>query len=441
LRIDALIEAARQCGADAIHPGYGFLAENASFARAVRDAGLLFIGPSAETIETMGLKTAARARMHAAGVPIVPGCELAQDASAKAQARAAQEVGYPLLVKASAGGGGKGMRSVEAPDQLAAAVVAARSEAAAAFGDPTVYLERRLLRPRHVEVQIFGDSHGQIVHLLERDCSLQRRHQKLVEESPAPGLGAKLRAEMHAAALAAARATGYLGAGTVEMLLDESGAFYFLEMNTRLQVEHPVTECVTGIDLVAEQIRVAEGHPLSFAQSDIDAKGHAIEVRLYAEDPSAGFLPQTGRALRFAPPCGPGLRVDAGIETGSEIALYYDPLLAKIVAHGRDRQQAIARLRVGLRETVLLGVGHNLEYLQAILGHAAFAQGEVHTGFLEQHLLGYRGELSECEREDALALAAFALLCRRHETSGAHASPATPSLWSSLGPLRLGTTS
>ena len=441
LRIDALLQAAREAGADAIHPGYGFLAENASFARAVHEAGLIFVGPSASTIEAMGLKTAARACMREAGVPIVPGCELASDASAKALAKAASQVGYPLLVKASAGGGGKGMRVVDAPDQLGAAIAAARSEAAAAFGDPTVYLERRLVHPRHVEVQVFGDTHGQIVHLFERDCSLQRRHQKIVEESPAPGLAPKLRADMHAAALAAARATDYVGAGTVEMLLDASGEFYFLEMNTRLQVEHPVTECVSGIDLVVEQIRVAQGHPLSFSQAELAPHGHAIEVRLYAEDPAQGFLPQAGRALSFAAACGPGLRVDSGIESGSEISRYYDPLLAKIVAHGRDRNEAIARLRTGLRETVLLGVGHNLEYLQAILAHPAFVEGRVHTGFLDQHLAGYHGALSEVEHEDAMALAALALMSARSAAalSAAASQPATDAkLWASLGPLRLG---
>jgi len=440
LDMDRIIDAARQTGADAIHPGYGFLAENAEFARRVEAAGLVFVGPDAEVIETMGVKTTARERMQAANVAVVPGARLDEGADDAALLATAETVGYPLLVKASSGGGGKGMRAVEAADALVAAVQAARREAATAFGDDTVYLERMLVGPRHVEVQILADSHGNVVHLGERDCSIQRRHQKVVEEAPAPGLDDELRARIHAAALVAARAVGYRGAGTVEMLLDRSGEFYFLEMNTRLQVEHPVTELVWGIDLVEQQLRVADGQELAFTQDDLAPRGHAIEVRLYAEDPASGFLPQTGTVGVLEFPNGPGVRIDAGIREGCEIGLHYDPMLAKLCASGEDREQARRRLLSLLRQTVLLGVNTNQSYLARILAHESFASGEVHTGFIADHLDGSAAEMDDAQLRIFLAAAATLFKgrapgsSRPGDTSVAGPEP----VWSELGAWRAG---
>ncbi len=478
LCIDRILDAARATGCDAIHPGYGFLAENATFARAVRDAGLIFIGPPAEVIEAMGSKIAARERMRQAGVPVVPGGLLPDGDDEAAWRHAARAVGYPLLVKAAAGGGGKGMRRVDDEAQLPAAIGAARREAASAFGDPTVYLERLLHNPRHIEVQVFGDLHGNVAHLGERECSIQRRHQKIIEESPAAGLAPALSASIRDTAVRAAAAVGYVNAGTVELLLDASGEFYFLEMNTRLQVEHPVTEWVTGVDMVAEQIRIAQGEPLSWvltppagaeaperARSGVQrpagaapaARGHAIEARLYAEDPAAGFLPQTGRVLLFEPPVGPGVRVDTGIVSGAEVTLHYDPLIAKVSAWAHDRDAARRRLVAALRETVLLGPRSNLQYLIAILEHPAFAGGRTHTGFLDEHLPGGRAgdapaTASLGEPLPAVALlATAAVLLRSTFAPGGGAGGSAGSghaaadaghragiAWSSLGPLRLG---
>ncbi len=442
LRIDAILGAARETGADAVHPGYGFLAENAGFARACDEAGLVFVGPSADVIDAMGVKTEARRRMHEAGVPVVPGALLEGDDPARWEAAGA-EVGYPLLVKAAAGGGGKGMRAVHAPDALVEAIGAARREAASAFGDATVYLERLLQKPRHVEVQVLGDTHGHVLHLGERDCSVQRRHQKVVEESPAPGLSDDLRARLHDAAVRAARAVDYVGAGTVEMLLDASGDFFFLEMNTRLQVEHPVTEHVTGVDLVEAQLRVAAGERLALTEDEIRAHGHSIEVRLYAEDPSKGFLPQTGVLHLFEPPAGPGVRVDTGVTTGSEVTLHYDPMIAKLCAWGADREQSRRRLVEALRETTVLGPTTNLSHLLAILEHEAFAAGEVHTGFLEQHLADWSPDGGGgIDTDDALWLAAAAIFAldpgggRAHRSDGEGAADVSGP-WEDLGPLRL----
>lgn len=441
LRIDRILDAARRTGADAIHPGYGFLAENAAFARACADAGIVFVGPSAEVIDAMGVKTQARARMQAAGVPVVPGALLPEGDEEGWRAVAA-EVGYPLLVKAAAGGGGKGMRAVHDPSDLIEAIGAARREAQSAFGDATVYLERLLRQPRHVEVQVLGDAHGKVLHLGERDCSIQRRHQKVVEESPAPHLPVELRRRMQEAAVRAAQAVGYVGAGTVEMLLDASGSFYFLEMNTRLQVEHPVTELVTGIDIVQAQLRVAAGEPLGFEQEDVLTRGHALEVRLYAEDPAHGFLPQTGTLHVFEPPSGPGIRVDTGVVTGSEVTLHYDPMIAKICAWGSDREQARGRLVEALRETVVLGPTTNLEHLLAVLRHPAFASGAVHTGFLDEHLRDWDRQASlDARTEDVLWVAAAAILggtvgAPTVGASNADANASSP-VWAGLGPLRL----
>ncbi|MCO5171079.1 MAG: ATP-grasp domain-containing protein [Planctomycetes bacterium] len=383
LKGEALLEAAARTGADAVHPGYGFLSENAAFAAACAWAGLVFVGPPVEAIEVMGDKARAKARMRDAGVPVVPGHEGdAQDEAALREA--AERVGYPLLIKAAAGGGGRGMRRVERPADLPRALASARDEAAAAFGDGRVLLERLVVGARHVEVQVLADAHGAAVHLFERDCSTQRRYQKVLEECPSPAVDPDLRARMGAAAVAAARAVGYQGAGTVEFLLDRDGAFYFLEMNTRLQVEHPVTEMVTGLDLVALQLDVAAGRPLPFRQEDLRLTGHAIEARLYAEDPWAGHVPQTGRVLAFEPAAGDGLRCDHALASGLEVTPFYDPMVAKVVAHGRDREEARRRLRRALLDTVLLGPRTNRRFLLDVLGHPTFVEGGVTTGFLEE---------------------------------------------------------
>jgi 3-methylcrotonyl-CoA carboxylase alpha subunit len=405
LRIDRLIDIATARGAEAIHPGYGFLSENEDFARACADAGLAFIGPSPEVIRDMGDKIIAREKFRAAGVPVVPGWSGPADAGVEAFRREAASIGYPVLVKAAAGGGGKGMRVVEAEADLPASLESARREAGAAFGDGRVFLEKYLPRPRHVEVQIFGDRGGNVVHLFERECSIQRRHQKLIEESPSPALSADLRRAMGDAAVRAARAIGYTGAGTVEFLLDDKGAFYFLEVNTRLQVEHGVTELVTGRDLVRAQVLVAAGLPLPFGQDDLRQEGHAIECRVCAEDPARGFLPSTGRIEHHAPPAGPEIRVDAGVSPGSEVTVHYDPLLAKLLTRGRDRAEALARMEWALARYALLGVTTNIDFLRRVVTHPAFRAGQLHTHFLEEHDLA--GPADETLPDEALIAAAL----------------------------------
>ncbi len=377
-----LIAAAQEMGADAVHPGYGFLSESAEFAQACGDAGLLFIGPSAHTIAAMGNKAAAKTRMQDAQVPCVPGYEGA-DQSDATLAREAARIGFPIMLKAAAGGGGRGMRVVERDKDFADHLHAARAEALAAFGSDQMILERAITDARHVEVQVLADRSGHTVHLGERDCSLQRRHQKVIEEAPAPGLDADLRARMGAAAVAAAQAIGYEGAGTVEFLLDGQGGFYFLEMNTRLQVEHPVTEAVTGCDLVALQLHIATGAPLGVDQSEVTLTGHAIEARLYAEDPAHGFLPQTGTVLAWSPASGPGIRVDHGLDKGSVVSPFYDPLLAKIIAHGPTREAARQRLIAALEDTVVFGVVTNRDALITLLNTDCFAQACMTTAFID----------------------------------------------------------
>jgi acetyl/propionyl-CoA carboxylase alpha subunit len=382
LRADLIIAAAVATRADAIHPGYGFLSEDAAFARACADAGLIFVGPAPGTIAAMGDKVAAKAMMAAAGVPVLPGVTV--DA-AGVRADAAARVGFPLLVKAAFGGGGRGMRLVTDPARLEEAVNSARHEAAAAFGDGTVFLERYVPDPRHVEVQILGDAHGDVVHLFERECSIQRRYQKIVEESPSPAVDEELRAALTKAAVAVGQAAGYTGAGTVEFVLDRDGSFYFLEMNTRLQVEHPVTEQVTGLDLVELQLRIAEGEPLPPEVRQATISGHAIEVRLYAEDVPAGFLPVTGTLHRFAIPPGPGLRVDTGFGDGSVVSPHYDAMLAKVIAHGRTRADAARRLARVLRDAEIHGLTTNRDLLAAILREPDFLAGATDTGYLTRH--------------------------------------------------------
>jgi len=382
LRGEEIIAAAATAGADAVHPGYGFLSENAGFARACADAGLTFVGPRPETIEAMGDKVRAKAIMAEAEVPVLPSATVT-DTTDLAAAGAA--VGFPLLVKAAFGGGGRGMRLVADPAELAEAVSSARREAASAFGDGTVFLERFVTDPRHVEVQILGDAHGDVVHLFERECSIQRRYQKIVEECPSPAVDDDLRDALTAAAVAAGWAIGYTGAGTVEFVLDRDGGFYFLEMNTRLQVEHPVTEEVTGLDLVELQLRIAEGEPLPASARQARINGHAIEVRLYAEDVPAGFVPTTGTLHRFAFPPAPGIRVDTGFRDGSVVSPHYDAMLAKVIAHGRTRADAARRLARALGRAAIHGMTTNRDLLVAILREPEFLAGGTDTGYLTRH--------------------------------------------------------
>ncbi len=386
LNIEAILSAAEETGADAIHPGYGFLSERSAFANAVKAAGLVWIGPPANAIDEMGDKISARRVMIAAGVPVIPGEELSleePDELVDELVRAATRVGYPLLLKASAGGGGKGMRVVREPRNLQREYTAASREATTSFGDGTVYVERLLEKSRHVEIQVLTDTLGNAVHLFERECSIQRRHQKVVEESPSPVVDEITRQRMGEAAVNAAKAVDYEGAGTVEFLLAEDGDFHFLEMNTRLQVEHPITECISGVDLVVEQIRVASGLPLPFAQSDLSIRGHAIEVRIYAEDPANDFLPAIGPLAMFRPPTGPGIRLDTGVREGDEARIDFDPMLAKLVVHAPERESAIRRMKRACEDFVLLGVTTNLGFLADIMGHPAYHSAETTTDFIE----------------------------------------------------------
>jgi 3-methylcrotonyl-CoA carboxylase alpha subunit len=424
LQTERILDAARRSGAEAIHPGYGFLSENAAFAEACEQAGIAFIGPPAAAIRAMGNKSAAKDLMEKAGVPVVPGYHGA-DQSDEALAAAAERTGYPVLIKAAAGGGGKGMRRVDDPERFAKELKAARREANSAFGDDTMLVEKFVARPRHIEIQVFADREGHAVHLFERECSIQRRHQKVFEEAPAPGMTAALRDRMGKAAVAAAEAIGYVGAGTVEFIVDGSrgldeAPFYFMEMNTRLQVEHPVTEAITGTDLVEWQLRVANGEALPLGQQDLAINGHAIEARLYAENPAKKFFPQAGllKRLRF-PPEGPHVRIDSGVEEGQEITIYYDPMIAKVISWDQTRQGAARRLEEALRRTRLAGINSNLAFLAAVVGHDAFLEGDLHTGFIEQHAADLIPEPGPASRE-ILAAAALSTLADRR------ADPADP---------------
>ncbi len=382
LNVDRLLAAARETGAEAIHPGYGFLSENGDFAEAVQSAGFTFIGPSPASIRAMGDKAQSKLRMQRAGVPTIPGAQGLATESEFAQA--AQNIGYPVLVKASAGGGGKGMQVVWEPDDLPEELAAARRVALSAFGDDRLLLEKYFPVVHHIEFQVFGDQHGNLVHLFERECSVQRRHQKIIEETPSVLLTPDLRREMGAAALAAARTVGYSNAGTVEFMVDPATrAFYFLEMNTRLQVEHAITEAVLGLDLVQWQIRVAAGEPFPYGQDAFAPRGHAIECRIYAEDPADGYLPSTGRLIRLLEPRGPGIRLDSGVSAGSEVTHFYDPLLSKLTVHAEDRPTCIRRMQAALREYVIHGVVTNIDLLQAVLAHPDFEAGKVSTSWLE----------------------------------------------------------
>ena len=439
LCIEKIVQVAARLHCDAIHPGYGFLAENPDFAEAVIAAGITFIGPSTEAMRVMGSKTAARATMAAAGVPVVPGYH--SSATDDALQVAAETIGYPLLVKAAAGGGGKGMRVVAAADELSAALNAARNEAQNAFGDDTVFLEKLVEDAHHIEFQILSDHAGRVVHLFERECSIQRRHQKIVEETPSPFMNDELRNHMGAAAIAAAHAVNYVNAGTVEFLVDDAGNFYFLEMNTRLQVEHPITELVTGIDLVKAQIQVAAGESLPFTQDDLAQRGHAIECRIYAEDAAHGFLPSIGTLALVKEPAGPGIRVDSGVVSGDAVTLHYDPMLAKLIVYGTDRQDAIAKMVWALRNYVVLGdLVTNIPFLQAVLEHPAFPAGATTTSFIDQHLASWQ-EATETPPDEVLIAAAMAELLTSTAVSVEQrdspiGDPFSP--WQSINSLRVG---
>jgi len=428
LRIDRIVHAARQTFADGVHPGYGFLAENEDFAVACRDEGLTFIGPTPDAIALMGSKTAARQAAMQAGVPVVPGTEepLGADVREATIAEIAERIGYPVMLKAVAGGGGKGMRLVTAAGELASATRAARSEAQAAFGDPAIYLERRIARPRHIEVQLLGDAHGTVLPFVERECSMQRRHQKVIEETPSPVIDRELRLRMASDAAAIARSVGYTNAGTIEFLLDEQGHYYFLEMNTRLQVEHPITEMVTGIDLVQWQIRIARGERLTVdAETAMTPRGHAIECRVYAEDADAGFMPSPGRIAALRVPGGPGIRDDSGAEAGAEVPIFYDPLISKLVAWGADRPQAIARMRRALGEYDVVGIKTSIPFFRWMLQQPDFVEARIHTAYLDEVLRTRAGEpftSADDERIDVAVIAA----ALRHVLRPNPLNPVTP---------------
>lgn len=410
LDADRILAVAKEAGAACIHPGYGFLSENADFAEACHAAGIVFVGPPASAIRAMGLKDAAKALVEKAQVPVVPGYHGAEQ-GVEFLSREAERIGYPVLIKAVAGGGGKGMKKVDRAEDFADALTSAQREGASAFGDARVLVEKYVLSPRHVEIQVFGDSHGNVVHLYERDCSLQRRHQKVIEEAPAPGMTAEVRAAMGKAATEAARAVGYVGAGTVEFIADgreglKSDRFYFMEMNTRLQVEHPVTEAITGLDLVELQLQVAAGEPLGFSQADVTATGHAVEARLYAEDPEKGFLPSTGKLWALQFPDDDDIRIDTGVEAGDTVTSYYDPMIAKVIAHGATRDEALDRLGEALGETLVAGPRTNLAFLKALTEAPGFRNGPFDTGFIERNLSALGAEPQPL---DAAAVAAAAL--------------------------------
>ena len=439
LNIPAIVRAARDCGADAVHPGYGFLSENPEFARACADAGLSFIGPSPESMEALGDKLRSKDIAQRAGVPVVPSSAecLPGDSAA---GEFADRLGFPLLVKAAAGGGGRGMRVVQGRRELDEAIESASREAQAAFGDGRVFLERYVANPRHVEFQVLADGFGHTIHLGERECSVQRRHQKIVEETPSPALTHELRQRMGAAAVAVARAAGYVNAGTAEFLLDpRSGEFYFLEMNARLQVEHPITEAVLGLDMVEWQLRIASGEPLTLRQDDIQPRGHAIECRIYAEDPYRDFVPSTGALLRWRPPSGPGIRLDSGVAEGQEVSIYYDPMLAKLIAWAPRRDLSLRRMEVALSQFQALGVVTNIPLLRAVAAHPQFRSGNYDTGFLEWNPAVTRPVMSSDARAMARALAAWAA---QQTTAQGQQSPATDggrfaSPWRSAGDMRL----
>ncbi len=423
LNQELILEIAHSSGADAIHPGYGFLSENADFAEACESRGIHFIGPTPAAMRALGSKAGARLLAEKANVPVIPGVDGANHSDEELR-RLAEKIGYPVLIKASAGGGGKGMRVVEHPEELVDSLRTARSESLSSFGSDHVLLEKYFSEIRHIEVQVLGDQHGNIVHLFERECSVQRRHQKILEESPSPILDAVLREKMTEAALILAKAAGYTSAGTLEFILIPDGRYYFLEMNTRLQVEHPVTEQITGVDLAAWQIRLAAGESLTFSQEDLSQRGHSLECRIYAEDPAHGFLPSIGKINFYRPASGPGVRVDDGIETGTQVSPYYDPMLSKIITLGDDREEAIRKMTRALQDTVILGVTTNIPYLLAILADPEFLAGRISTKFLEKRFTQWQ-PVSDSSNSTLLAMAAYELLAKtgRKVKSDANETP------------------
>jgi acetyl-CoA carboxylase biotin carboxylase subunit len=423
-----IVDVSQELGVDAIHPGYGFLSENADFAQMVAQAGLIFVGPSPASIEVMGSKLAAKQAVAAYDIPLVPGTEEAVSDISIAKARA-KEIGYPILVKASAGGGGKGMRTVESEEEFEEQMNRAVSEAQSAFGDGSVFIEKYISSPRHIEIQILGDQHGNIVYLFERECSIQRRHQKVIEEAPSAVVSPEMRKAMGEAAVGVAKACNYYGAGTVEFIVDEQLNFYFLEMNTRLQVEHPVTEMITGKDLVKEQLLVAEGRPLSFAQDDLKIHGHSVEIRVYAEDPSNNFLPDIGNLETYRRPQGPGVRVDDGFEEGMEIPIYYDPMIAKLITHGENRLDAIDRMIRAIDDFRITGIQTTLDFCRFALQHEAFVSGDFNTKFVELYFTPEKLEpvFTPEEQESLAALAVEFFLKEEDRVNPTHAVGAKPS--------------
>lgn len=430
LRIDKIIDAARKTGAQAIHPGYGFLSENEDFAQAIEDAGMIFIGPSAKSIEVMGSKLAAKEAVAKFNVPLVPGTSEPIDDINKAK-KIATDIGYPILIKASAGGGGKGMRIVENEGEFQEQMERAVSEATSAFGDGSVFIEKYVTKPRHIEFQIFGDKHGNVIHFFERECSIQRRHQKVVEEAPSSVLTPEIRKRMGEAAINVAKSCGYYGAGTVEFILDENLNFYFLEMNTRLQVEHPVTEMITGIDLVKLQIKVAQGEKIPFKQEDLKIHGHAVEVRVYAEDPSNNFLPDIGTLQTYKRPQGNGIRVDDGFEQGMEIPFYYDPMIAKLICHAETREMAIEKTIRAIQEYEITGLETTLGFCNFVMHHEAFRTGKFDTGFVGKYFTPavLAGKPDADEEMIAAALSAHILATSTHTNTTAHVVDAPVSKW------------
>lgn len=435
LNADRIIAAAKETGAEAIHPGYGFLAENADFAERCEKENLVFIGPPARVIRDLGDKTVARQIMLAGGVPVTPGMQHPETDPGKL-AEAAKSVGYPVLIKAAAGGGGKGMRIVEAEENLQNACESAAREAAAAFGNGAIYIEKYISRPRHVEIQILADAHGRVVHLLERECSIQRRHQKIVEESPSTALTPELREEMGQAAVSAARASGYVNAGTVEFLLDTSGRFYFLEVNTRLQVEHPVTEMITGIDIVRHQIEIAAGGKLFLSQEDVIGRGHAIECRIYGEDPENDFFPSPGKIVFMEEPTGPGIRNDCGVYSGFTVPVEYDPILSKLVVHAENRELAIKRMTEALSRYVILGIKTPVAFLREVLANEAFQRGETYTDFLSTHFADWKPAGRDVEAA-AVSFAADAHVRSLRAKPSSRQQEGMPSPWETLGNWRM----
>jgi acetyl-CoA carboxylase biotin carboxylase subunit len=431
LRVDKIIDAAKRAGCDAIHPGYGFLSENPLLPEACERAGIVFIGPPPSAMRAMGSKTAARDKMSAAGVPIVPGarCETTDEAT-----EAAKKIGFPVMLKAASGGGGKGMRLVSSAQEMASAWERARSEAKKFFGDDTVYIEKAIIKPRHVEIQVLGDHEGNLVHVFERDCSIQRRNQKVVEETPSPAASRDLVARMGAIAVQGAKSVGYFSAGTFEFLLADDGSFYFLEMNTRLQVEHPVTELVTGLDLVREMVRVAQGEPLGFGQSDLTARGAAIECRVYAEDPSTGFLPSPGVIQKLSTPAGPGIRDDGGAYEGCTISSFYDPLISKLSVWAPTRERAVARMRRALTEYVVTGIRTNLPFHEKLFAHPEFVAGRYDTGFIDRYSTELLGTSRVSDERQAAVATALAVAASRMERGAGAAQSSSGDCGSKLSP-------